>query len=61
MSDPATVALTDDQITQLAERIAALLPGYLVRRDPPVVPVGAPETALADVAHLPGVTVAPAE
>ncbi|MEV7925302.1 hypothetical protein [Kitasatospora sp. NPDC088779] len=41
----------------MADRLAVLLPGYLVRRDPPVVPVGAPETRFGDVALLPGLVV----
>ncbi|WP_327073334.1 hypothetical protein OG196_15200 [Kitasatospora purpeofusca] len=41
--------------------MASLLPGYLVRRDPPVVPVGAPETTVGDVAFMPGIVVATPE
>ncbi|GAB7185935.1 hypothetical protein ATKI12_5766 [Kitasatospora sp. Ki12] len=58
MAEPAPVTLTDEQLVLLADRLAVLLPGYLVRRDPPVVPVGAPETAVGDIALLPGVVVA---
>ncbi|MFJ9161212.1 hypothetical protein ACIRPS_30930 [Streptomyces griseoviridis] len=36
--------MTPEEIEALALRLAELLPGYLLIRDPPQVPVGAPET-----------------
>lgn len=38
---PATpVTLTDAQLDALAAKLAALLPTFLIYRDPPVVPIG---------------------
>lgn len=38
---PATpVTLTDTQLDALAAKLAALLPTFLIYRDPPVVPIG---------------------
>lgn len=35
--------MTPEEIEQLAQRLAELMPGYLLLRDPPVVPIGSPE------------------
>ncbi|GGZ15386.1 hypothetical protein GCM10010387_04640 [Streptomyces inusitatus] len=40
--------MTNEQLETLARRLAELLPGYLLLRDPPQVPVGAPEAAIGD-------------
>ncbi|GAA3856404.1 hypothetical protein GCM10023084_07820 [Streptomyces lacrimifluminis] len=36
--------MTQEEIEALARQIAALLPGYLLYRDPPQVAVGSPES-----------------
>lgn len=36
--------MTQEEIAALAAEIAALLPGYLLYRDPPQVAVGSPES-----------------
>jgi hypothetical protein len=36
--------MTEEEIEALARQIAALLPGYLLYRDPPQVAVGSPES-----------------
>ncbi|WP_461296340.1 hypothetical protein [Streptomyces harbinensis] len=40
--------LTPEQLESLAVRISELLPGYLLRRDPPQIPPGAPELGDGD-------------
>ncbi|MFE7572421.1 hypothetical protein ACFU76_36705 [Streptomyces sp. NPDC057539] len=40
--------MTDEEIETLARRLAELLPGYLLLRDPPQVPVGSPEGTIGD-------------
>ncbi|MBC3987824.1 hypothetical protein H8N00_02650 [Streptomyces sp. AC563] len=38
--------MTPEDIEALARRLAELLPGYLLLRDPPHVPIDAPESEI---------------
>lgn len=49
--------LTDGQLAELARQIAGLLPGYLLLRDPPSVPLGAPEATAGDRIEAAGVSI----
>ncbi len=51
------ITLSDEQLSSLAAKLAALLPGYLLLRDPPSVPVGAPEMSAGDVAETAGMVI----